>query len=81
MQSVEISRRYVRPGGGREARGVRYNPGRCFKASLSKIEFLCRKVDFGYVGIVQKVKKVKKCARLILTRVSGRTTVRPMGVQ
>ena len=31
---------------------------------VAKIEFLRRKVRIGYVGIVQKVEKVKKSARL-----------------
>ena len=33
-----------------------------------KIEFLCRKVTFGHVGIVQKAKKAKKSARLFFIR-------------
>ena len=31
---------------------------------IARIEFLRRKVKIGYVGIVQKVEKVKKSARL-----------------
>ena len=37
-----------------------------------KFEFLCTKMDFLHVGIVQKVPKVKKSARLIESRKSSR---------
>ena len=37
-------------------------------SNAPKVEFLRRKVTFGHVGIVQKVKKAKKSARLFFTR-------------
>ena len=37
-----------------------------------KFEFLCTKMDLSHVGIVQKVPKVKKSARLIESRESSR---------
>jgi hypothetical protein len=36
-------------------------------SNAPKVEFLCRKVTFGYVGIVQNMKKVNKSARLFIT--------------
>ena len=36
-------------------------------SNAPKFEFLCRKVTFGYVGIVQNMKKVNKSARLFIT--------------
>ena len=46
----------------------RVNMG-CFSNTV-KIEFLCRKVTFGHIGTVQKIKKAKKSARLFFTRYS-----------
>ena len=44
-----------------------------------KIEFLCRKLAFGYVGIVQHPLILKKSARLNFRCVSGRTAGAPAG--
>ena len=45
-----------------------------------KIEFLRRKVVFGYIGIVQKVKKIKKWARYWIQGISSRwLTLRLLG--
>ena len=39
---------------------------------VAKIEFLCRKVRIGCVGIVQKVEKVKKSAKKIQYKHAGK---------